>query len=206
MVSLKILQDPNKHLLKLQKNLYGLKDGQVSWHEHIKAGLLPRGFRQSKVDPCLFIKGTILLVLYVDDAALFSPNSTAINCEIMSLKQSLELTDEGELQDYLGTRLTKHPEGWIELQQKKMINNCLDMLGMGPSSKNVKTHDTPAESSKILHADEDRANRKHAWNYQAVVRRLNYLQAMTRPDLMYSIHQCAHFCNNPKLLHEQGLK
>ena len=26
--------DPNKHLLKLQKNLYGLKDGQVTWHKH----------------------------------------------------------------------------------------------------------------------------------------------------------------------------
>ena len=64
--------DPTKHLLKLQKNLYGLKDGQVTWHEHIKAGLLSRGFRQSKVDPCLFIKGTVILVLYVDDAALFS--------------------------------------------------------------------------------------------------------------------------------------
>ena len=50
---------------------------------------------------------------------------------------------------------------------------------MGPTSKNVKTHDTPAESSKILHADEDGANRKHAWNYRAVVGCLNYLQAMT---------------------------
>ena len=26
---------------------------------------------------------------------------------------------------------------------------------MGPTSKNVKTHHTPAESSKILHADEN---------------------------------------------------
>ena len=95
--------DPNKHLLKLQKNLYGLKDGQVTWHEHIKTGLLTWGFRQSKVDPCLFIKGTVLLVLYVDDAAIFSPNSMAINHEIMSLKQSFDLTDEGDLQDYLGT-------------------------------------------------------------------------------------------------------
>ena len=50
--------DSSKHLLKLQKNLYGLKDGQVTWHEHIKAGLLSHGFHQSKVDPCLFIKGT----------------------------------------------------------------------------------------------------------------------------------------------------
>ena len=171
--------DPNKHLLKLQKNLYGLKDGQVTWHKHIKAGLLSRGFQQSKVDPCLFIKGTVLLVLYVDDTTLFSPNSVEINREITSLKQSFELTDVGKLQDYLGTRLAKYPDCQIELQQKKTIDNCLDMLGMGPSSKNVKTHDTPAESSKILHADEDGANRKHASNYQAVVGCLNYLQAMT---------------------------
>ena len=129
-----------------------------------------------------------------------------INCEITSLKQSFNFTDEGELQDYLGTRLTKHPDGWIELQQNKTIDNCLDMLGMGPSSRNLKTHDTPAESSKILHANEDGANQKHAWNYWVVVGCLNYLQAMTRPDLTYSIHQCAHFCNNPKLLYEQGLK
>ena len=81
--------DPTNQILKLQKNLYGLKDGQVSWHEHIKAGLLSRGFRQSKVDPCLFIKGTVILVLYVDDAAMFSPDSAAINREIESLKKSL---------------------------------------------------------------------------------------------------------------------
>ena len=94
--------DPNKHLLKLHKNLYGLKDGQVTWHEHIKTGLLSLGFHQSKVDPCLFIKGTVLLVLYIYDASLFSPNSMAINREIVSLKQSFDLTDEGDLQDYLG--------------------------------------------------------------------------------------------------------
>ena len=77
---------------------------------------------------------------------------------------------------------------------------------MGPESKNVKTQDTPAESTKILHADEDGANWKHAWNYQVVVGCLNNLQAMTRPDLAYSVHQCARFSNNPKFLHEQGLK
>ena len=87
------------------------------------------------MDPFLFIKGTVLLVLYVDDAALFSPNSTAINREIMSLKQSFDLTDEGNLQDYLGTRLTKHPDGRIELQQKKTIDNWLELVGMGPTSK-----------------------------------------------------------------------
>ena len=78
--------DPKQHLLKLQRNLYGLKDGQVTWHHHIKARLKEHGFCQSKINPCLFIMGKILLVLYIDDMAFFSPESKAINHKIMSLQ------------------------------------------------------------------------------------------------------------------------
>ena len=55
--------DPSKNLLQLQQNLYGLKDRQVTWHEHIKNVLQERGFVLSKVEPCLFIKVLVLLVL-----------------------------------------------------------------------------------------------------------------------------------------------
>ena len=72
--------------------------------------------------------------------------------------------------------------------------------------KIVKLHDTPAESSKILHADINDTDRKQMWNFHAVVGCLNYLQAMTRPDLSYLAHQCTWFCNSPKLSHEQALK
>ena len=41
--------DPMKHLLKLEKNLYGLKDGQEIWYEHIKAGLREHGSVQSSM-------------------------------------------------------------------------------------------------------------------------------------------------------------
>ena len=108
--------DPSKHLLKLEQNLYGLKDGQVTWHDHIKEGLLERGFHQSKVDPCLFIKGQALLTLYTDDAAILSPSASALDKEIKSLQESFNLTDEGVLQDYLGTRFFHHDDGTIELQ------------------------------------------------------------------------------------------
>ena len=103
--------DQSKHLLQLRQNLYGLKDGQVTWHEHIKKGLQERGFVPSKVDPCLFIKGLVLLVLYTDDAAFFSPSAQAIDNEIASLNKAFNLTDEGELQDYLGTHFIHHTDG-----------------------------------------------------------------------------------------------
>ena len=63
--------DPNKHFLKLQQNPYGLKDRQLTWHEHIKAGLKEDGFEQTKIGPCIFIKHKVLLVLYIDDATFF---------------------------------------------------------------------------------------------------------------------------------------
>ena len=35
---------------------------------------------------------------------------------------------------------------------------------------------------------------------------LNYLANTTRPDIMMAVHQCARFCENPKLSHEKAVK
>ena len=103
--------DLNKHLLKLQQDLYGLKDSKVTWHKHIKTGLKEHGFVQSQINPCLFINGKVLLVLYIDGTAFFSPSSKAIDDKIASLKKVFNLTDEGELKDYLGTCFSCHLDG-----------------------------------------------------------------------------------------------
>jgi hypothetical protein len=47
---------PQHHVLKLKKNLYGLRQAGYNWHEKLKEGLIQRGFRQSIVDPCLFLR------------------------------------------------------------------------------------------------------------------------------------------------------
>ena len=47
----------------------------------------------------------------------------------------------------------------------------------------------PAESGKPL-------ERAYNWSCQSVIGMLNYLCG-TRPDLLYSVHQCSQFCNNP---------
>ena len=116
--------DPSKQLLKLQQNLYGLKDEQVTWHEHIKKGLKERGFM-------------VLFILYTDDATFFSPSAQAIDDEITSLKKAFNQTNEGELQDYLGTRFICHTNGQMELQQQKSIDNCLRLLDRIPTTKSL---------------------------------------------------------------------
>ena len=82
------------------------------------------------MDRCLFIEGQVLLVLYIDDAAFFLPDVSTIQNGIKSLQQSFDLSDESKLQDYLGSRFLKHPDGCIELQQQKTIDNCLNLLSL----------------------------------------------------------------------------
>ena len=40
---------------KLMKNLYGLKDAGRTWNQHLKKGLLERGWTPSPIDKCLNI-------------------------------------------------------------------------------------------------------------------------------------------------------
>ena len=49
----------------------------------------------------------------------------------MSLKQAFNLTDEGELKDYLGMHFNHYPDAYIELQQQKTIDICLKAIGLG---------------------------------------------------------------------------
>ena len=41
-------------VLKLLKNLYGLKDAGLTWFEHLSKGLTAMGFRPTESDPCIF--------------------------------------------------------------------------------------------------------------------------------------------------------
>jgi hypothetical protein len=117
--------DAQEHYLKLKKNLYGLRDAGLTWFQFIHDGLLRRGFKQSEIDPCLFAKDQVVLVLYVDDAAIFSPHKSAIDKIVKSLQEEFTLTDEGDLKDYLGVRITRHRDGSVELTQPRMIERCV---------------------------------------------------------------------------------
>ena len=41
-------------LLKLNKNVYGLKQGSYNWYEKLKKSLVYRGFKPSDIDPCFY--------------------------------------------------------------------------------------------------------------------------------------------------------
>jgi hypothetical protein len=191
---------------QLDRNLYGLKDAGKTWGDFLHSGLISRGWSQSAIDPCLYTKTNIALVLYVDDACLLSPDKNLISSEIRSLQSHYNLTDDGELKDYLGTRFTRHSDGSITLEQPRMVKRILEMVGLDITSRNVKTHDTPADARQPLDHDPTALPHNYPWNYRAVVGSLSYLQAMIRPDLTLAVQQCARFCNNPRQPHSMAVK
>jgi hypothetical protein len=86
----------NKHwALKLQKNMYGLKQAGNNWFHHLQQSLLDRNFTQSAIDPCLFIRNNCIIVIYVDDCLLFTPSDDILDSLISSLQQDFKLTTEG---------------------------------------------------------------------------------------------------------------
>ena len=117
----------------------------------------------------MFTKVGIILIVYVDDAILISPSQGRIQREIQSLQQSYDLTDDGQLKDYLGTRFVQQNDGSIELTMPKMIDRILNIAGLDPSDTKVKMHDTPADPHNLLDNNPNSKPRRQSWNYWSAV-------------------------------------
>jgi hypothetical protein len=188
-------------VLKLIKNVYGLKDASKTWVDHISSGLIDYGFIQSQVDPCLYIKGNLLFCLYVDDAICLSPDKKEADKLIADLeRRGYILTDEGPLSAYLGIQVDRIGKNKISMKQPAFIERIINNCGL----KDDRMNDTPADS--ILHRDENGQERKTQFHYRSIIGQLNYLAATTRPEIQFAVHQCARFCDNPKMSHEKAVK
>jgi hypothetical protein len=204
--------DSKDYVLKLVKNLYGLKDTGKTWFEHLKNGLENLGFKLSAVDPCIFYKKNCVILIYVDDCRAFVDKAETADKLIKDLMESYDLTDEGELgiegetvSSYLGVLVTYDKEsGKITLSQPFLIERILELLG--DSVKDANTKKTPAEYKSVLHKDVDGPPRKQNWNYRSAIGMLNYLAASTRPDILYAVHSAARFSVDHKLIHKNAVK
>ena len=95
--------ESRRYFLKLQKNLYGLKQAGHNWLEKLSSALGNLSIKPRKVDPCVFIGDDIIVLVYVDNCLIFLRDKDKINQLIDKLnnKEKLNLTDEGDVNKYL---------------------------------------------------------------------------------------------------------
>ena len=142
-------KESEDYVLKLHKNTYGQKNAGRVWNEYLVKKLKQIGFKQSKIDECVFYRGTVMYVLYTDDSILAGPDPKEIKKVIKLMKQvKLDVTEEGTLEDFLGVNINRKTDGSIHLTQPQLINTVLKDLNL--LGENVKTKETPTCSSKIL--------------------------------------------------------
>jgi hypothetical protein len=88
--------------LKLKKNLYGQKQAGRIWNNSLHKRLTDIGFKQSKVDECVYYQGTSILLCYVDDTILIDPSNKEIDKIIQQLRDhKFDVQDEGQIEDFL---------------------------------------------------------------------------------------------------------
>ena len=145
-----------------------------------------------------------ILLIYVDDDILCGPSAAGISAILAELATIFDITDEGEINTYLGLlKITRPTADTIELTQHHLIQQILDDLGMKP---NTKTKDKAPPSSTILCRDLDGEPFNEDWNYRSVIGKLNFLEKSTRPEIAYAVHQCARFARNLKRSHVNAVR
>ena len=199
--------DPRDYVLKIHRNIYGQKQAGRVWNRYLVNKLVKElGFRQSKVDECVFYRGTTLYVLYTDDSLLAGPDKEEIEKVIDDLqtKAKLAITVEGDLADFLGVSIDRRKDGSIHLTQPHLIDQIIKDLRL--HDDNVKPRTTPAASSKLLTRHTSSKPFDNSFNYRSVIGKLNYLEKATRSDISYAVHQCARFVSDPKVEHGEAVR
>ena len=196
------LASKSKYVMRLKKNLYGLKQAAMNWYYKLRDGLIERGFKESKIDPCLFVKDDIICLIYVDDTIFFAKDQTIIQNMIESLQKDFDLTDEGDVDAFLGVKFDNLPDGQIKMTQTGLIEQILKDVGIQNESK---AHSTPTLSEPLL-PNEGASPFEAKWSYRSLVGKLSYLAKNTRPDIEYAVHQCACYQSNPNKAHENAIK
>ena len=148
----------------------------------------------SPYDSALFLrrtdKGTILLLLYVDDMIITGDDLSDIQELKDFLSQQFEMIDLGHLSYFLGLEIT-HSTNGLYITQAKYASNLLSQAGL----TDCKTVDTPVELNVHLTPSGGKPLSNPSL-YRRLVGSLVYF-IVTRPDISYAIHQVSQYLSAP---------
>ena len=197
--------DINDYCVKLHRSLYGAADAPKLFYEHCDKIFEKIGMKKCDKDPCLYLGDGIAVSCYVDDQFIIGTSDEKINKFIAALKaESLPVTDEGEIAQYLGIVVDRKEDGGFELTQTKLIERLVEVLGLS-DTKPRSEKKTPALIGESLGSCEDEDPMIESWDYHQAVGILLYISNNTRPDIAFSVSQVARFTSNPKQSHAKAL-
>ncbi|RVW93185.1 Retrovirus-related Pol polyprotein from transposon RE1 [Vitis vinifera] len=162
----------------LRRALYGLKQAPRAWFAKFSSTIFRLGYTASPYDSALFLrrtdKGTILLLLYVDDMIITGDDLSGIQELKDFLSQQFEMKDLGHLSYFLGLEITHSTDGLYITQAKRLVGSLVYLTVTRP------------DISYVVHQVSQYLSAPRSTHYAAVLRILRYLKGTLFHGLFYS--------------------
>ena len=169
------------------------------WWKDLTGKIKKLGFRQCRADYSVFVndEGVVLLIIYVDDIALFAKEPKAIQAAKDELMSAYKMRDLGQLNTFIGIQIERLPNGNVFLHQTKYASDILERFGFAIENGSKHGASTPFDAALVIAPRDGICTSDELKHYQEMVGCLNWLTTITRPDMAYTAQKLAQFNANP---------
>jgi len=182
----------------LNKAIYVLKQSPRTWYRKISKLFNDHGFQRSEHDHNIYIHKTfkLILLLYVDDLVITSPNQEDISWIQDLLHTEFEMTDLGPLATFLRIEIRRSLRNrCLHLSQAQYVKMILERHGMTDSGPIRTPADPPVRLLKS--SLEHQADANNPQRYQSAVGSLMYAMVASRPDIAFAVSAVSQHSTNP---------
>ena len=188
---------PDK-VLCLNKSLYGLKQAPRIWYLFLCGVIVGLGFVQLETDSCIYIRGDIIVEVYVDDIKIVGPIMAKCEAVYKELAQHINIESKGPIKSFLGIDIIRNwNQHLIALNQGAYIDRLVSEFGL----IDAHTVSTPLDKTLPLLAAVPGEKMCNPEYYQYLTGSLNHLAIFTRPDIAFAASKLAQFNSNPTAIH-----
>lgn len=187
-------------LLLLLRALYGLKQSPALWNRHLSQTLIKIGLEPIPGIDCLFTNQFMLLFFFVDDIVVIYDRryTKEVNKFQAQLFQTYEMRYLGELEWFLGIRITRHRKNRrLWLCQDSYISKLISKFKVDTNSKSPGSPLTTEDLTKHT----GKATPQEIYTYQQRVGSINFAAVITRPDIAHAASKLSEFLTNPSKHH-----
>ena len=191
---------------RVNKAIPGVKQGAYLWYDMLSKQLRKNGFRQSKVEPCLFLlfkeKITCILLIHTDNIMVGCNNRLWFDTLREKVWSKEFTTEHASRQSILGLNVTRVDRYTFSFSQKFYIEKMIEEYKL----ENDKSVSLPIRVGIENEFDPEKLSRKidEGIPYRSLVMKCMWVARSSRPETLYACNFFARFshCYTKELFEE----
>ena len=203
--------DGTSRVCRLQKSIYGLKQGGNVWNQTLTNALTDLHYTQTKSDYSVYVRGNdakfSILLIWVDDIICISSSEREINQVTHDLQGNFEIKILGVPKFILGIQVDYDRERRVlTLSQAHYIDQVLEELGL----HDCNLVSTPLDPNVNLDyedgEDQEGQSDQATYAYAGLIGKLLRLATIARGNISFPASQLSQFTCNLKPRHWTAIK